>query len=51
MKHGMKLTRKEKLLLQREGHDPKDFLRIKRDTEKFEFLQKHTGKILVIWRA
>lgn len=50
LKHGLKLTLKEKKLIQREGHNPKDFLRIKADAEKYEFLQKGTGKILTIWR-
>jgi hypothetical protein len=47
----MKLTLKEKKLLKDKGHEPKDFLRIKRDTKQYEFLQKYTGKILVIERG
>lgn len=50
LKHGMKLTLKEKKLLSNRGLEPKEFLRIRRDNEKFEFLQKGTGKILTIWR-
>ena len=50
LKHGMKPTLKEKKLIQREGHKPRDFLRIKRDTKQYEFLQKYTGKILTIGR-
>lgn len=51
MKHGLKLTRKEKELLQKEGHDPNSFLRIKRTTEYYEFLNRHTGEILPIERG
>lgn len=50
MKHPIKLTRKEKLLLQSEGYNPLDFLRIKRTSEQYEFLQRHNGKVITIGR-
>lgn len=50
MKHPMKLTRKEKILLQSEGHNPHDFLRTKRTSKQYEFLQKSTGTIITIRR-
>jgi hypothetical protein len=41
---------KEKLLLERSGFNPKDFLRIKSGAEFYEFLQISTGKVLTIRR-
>ncbi|WP_193708380.1 DUF6906 family protein [Alkalibaculum sporogenes] len=48
MKHGKKLTLKEKELLKEKGYDPAKFLRIKRTTEKLEFLNIDTKQILPV---
>ena len=50
MQKGRNLTREEKSFLKGESLDPKNFLRIKKTPEGYEFLQKSTGRILSIRR-
>lgn len=45
-----KLTREEKVLLKKQGYEPKDFLRTNKTAEGYEFVQVSTGKPLNIRR-
>lgn len=45
-----RLTRKEKVLLSKRNLDPKNFLRLHKDKEKYEFVEVGSGKILTIGR-
>jgi hypothetical protein len=50
MKHGKRLLLRHKRLLSSQGHNPSDFLYTKDTAQHVEFLQKSTGKLLVIRR-
>lgn len=43
-----KLTRKEKILLNKEGHQPKDFLKLKMLKGKHRFINVNTGEVVTI---
>lgn len=50
MKRGRRLTRSEKILLSKEGYNPKNFLRLMKTAEYCEFVEVATGKILTLRR-
>jgi hypothetical protein len=50
LKHVKRLTRAEKILLSKRKLNSKNFLRLSKDDEKFEFVEVTSGKILTIWR-
>ncbi|KZL94328.1 DUF6906 family protein [Clostridium magnum] len=50
MKRPRRLTRAEKILLTKEGHNPKYFLRLMRTAEYYEFIEVSSGKILTLRR-
>jgi len=50
MKNGKKLTREERNFLKQQGFNPKNFLRLSKTAEGYEFLEVQTGKILSIRR-
>jgi hypothetical protein len=45
-----KLTRAEKILLTKEGHNPKCFLRLMKTAEYYEFIEVSSSKILSLRR-
>ena len=50
MHHAHRLTRKEKILLSKQGYDPKYFLRLSKTADNYEFIETQTGKILNVRR-
>jgi hypothetical protein len=50
MKYDLKLTRREKIFLKKEGFNPRNFLRVKKTAESYEFLEVYSGKILTLRR-
>lgn len=52
MKHGKgrRLTREEKVILKKQGYEPKDFLRTNKTADGYEFVQVSTGKPLSLRR-
>ncbi|WP_163215778.1 DUF6906 family protein [Clostridium thermarum] len=50
MKHGRRLTMEEKKFLAKQGYEAKNFLRIKKTAEYYEFLEVYSGKILTVRR-
>ena len=50
LKNGKKLTKDEKQLLADEGYNYKDFLRVKRTSEFYLFINVRTEKTLTIHR-
>jgi hypothetical protein len=46
MKHGKKLTREMKMLLEKNGYIPYEYLYVKNKNDKIEFLHKENGNIL-----
>lgn len=53
MKHGMprKPVLREKKILKRLGHDPKSFLRLKKEKNHYEFVEVYSGMVMNIDRT
>ncbi|PRR70881.1 DUF6906 family protein [Clostridium thermopalmarium] len=50
MQKPRRLKPEERAFLRSQGYTPRYFLLLKKTAEGYEFLEKHTGKILAIWR-
>lgn len=48
MKNGKRLTKKEKILLENQGYDYKNYLRVMKTAENIKFINIHTGKTIDI---
>ncbi len=48
MKHGKRLTAKEKQILVKEGYKPEEYLRERKNHEEVVFVHRATGKPLSI---
>jgi hypothetical protein len=44
------LTKNEERFLKDEGFDPNEFLRLKKNADDYEFVEKRTGRKLVLRR-
>lgn len=48
MKRVRRLTRREKIMLDKLGYNPKEFLRLSKSAQGFIFLERSTGKTLPV---
>lgn len=51
LKHGRRLTRKEKIMLEKYNLDSKNYLRVKQDAETITFIRRGTDRTLKLMKV